>query len=94
MRAAQSDAEVPRADVGAQLHAREISCNGHPDDSAGALCVFDNCNSLHTNAYDEALTTPPRRVCVVRWRLQMIITPELGLNKTRTRCRAHSRSSI
>jgi methylmalonyl-CoA mutase len=47
----------------------------------GQVTLFDNCNSLHTNAYDEALTTPTEESVRRAVAIQLIINRELGLNK-------------
>src|SRR6476469_2251948 len=63
---------------GRSLHAREISFN---DIRTTLHALFDNCNSLHTNAYDEALTTPTEASVRRAVAIQLIINRELGLNK-------------
>ena len=65
---------------GRSLHAQEIQFNDIRTTLQALYALFDNCNSLHTNAYDEAITTPTEE-CVRRAvAIQMIINKELGLN--------------
>ncbi len=66
---------------GRSLHAREISFNDIRTTLQAMYALFDNCNSLHTNAYDEALTTPTEESVRRAVAIQMIINRELGLNK-------------
>jgi methylmalonyl-CoA mutase len=66
---------------GRSLHAREISFNDIRTTLQALYALFDNCNSLHTNAYDEALTTPTEESVRRAVAIQMIINRELGLNK-------------
>jgi methylmalonyl-CoA mutase len=66
---------------GRSLHAREISFNDIRTTLQAAYALFDNCNSLHTNAYDEALTTPTEESVRRAVAIQLIINRELGLNK-------------
>ena len=66
---------------GRSLHAREISFNDIRTTLQAAYALFDNCNSLHTNAYDEAITTPTEESVRRAVAIQLIINRELGLNK-------------
>src|SRR5438067_2748737 len=66
---------------GRSLHAREISFNDIRTTLQALSALFDNCNSLHTNAYDEALTTPTEESVRRAVAIQLIINRELGLNK-------------
>ncbi len=66
---------------GRSLHAREISFNDIRTTLQAMYALFDNCNSLHTNAYDEALTTPTEESVRRAVAIQLIINRELGLNK-------------
>ncbi len=67
---------------GRSLHAREISFNDIRTTLQALYALFDNCNSLHTNAYDEALTTPTEESVRRAEAIQLVINRELGLNKT------------
>ena len=67
---------------GRSLHAREIQFNDIRTTLQALYALFDNCNSLHTNAYDEAITTPTEESVRRALAIQMIINQELGLNKT------------
>ncbi len=67
---------------GRSLHAREIGFNDIRTTLQALYALFDNCNSLHTNAYDEALTTPTEESVRRAVAIQLIINRELGLNKT------------
>jgi len=66
---------------GRSLHAQEIQFNDIRTTLQALYALFDNCNSLHTNAYDEALTTPTEESVRRAVAIQMIINRELGLNK-------------
>ncbi len=66
---------------GRSLHAREISFNDIRTTLQAMYALFDNCNSLHTNAFDEALTTPTEDSVRRAVAIQLIINRELGLNK-------------
>jgi methylmalonyl-CoA mutase len=66
---------------GRSLHAREIQFNDTRTTLQALYALFDNCNSLHTNAYDEALTTPTEESVRRAVAIQLIINRELGLNK-------------
>ena len=67
---------------GRSLHAREIQFNDIRTTLQAVYALFDNCNSLHTNAYDEAITTPTEGSVRRAVAIQLIINRELGLNKT------------
>jgi len=67
---------------GRSLHAQEISFNDIRTTLQALYAVFDNCNSLHTNAYDEAITTPTEESVRRAVAIQLIINRELGLNYT------------
>jgi methylmalonyl-CoA mutase len=66
---------------GRSLHAREISFNDIRTTLQALYALFDSCNSLHTNAYDEALTTPTEESVRRAVAIQLVINRELGLNK-------------
>ena len=66
---------------GRSLHAREIQFNDIRTTLQALLALYDNCNSLHTNAYDEAITTPTEESVRRAMAIQMIINNELGLAK-------------
>jgi isobutyryl-CoA mutase len=66
---------------GRSLHAREIAFNDIRTTLQALYALFDNCNSLHTNAYDEALTTPTEESVRRAVAIQLVINRELGLNK-------------
>jgi methylmalonyl-CoA mutase len=65
---------------GRSLHAQEIQFNDIRTTLQAMYALFDNCNSLHTNAYDEALTTPTEESVRRAVAIQLIINRELGLN--------------
>jgi methylmalonyl-CoA mutase len=65
---------------GRSLHAREIQFNDIRTTLQAMYALFDSCNSLHTNAYDEALTTPTEESVRRAVAIQLIIARELGLN--------------
>ena len=65
---------------GRSLHAQEISFNDIRTTLQALYALFDNCNSLHTNAFDEAVTTPTEHSVRRAVAIQMIISRELGLN--------------
>ena len=67
---------------GRSLHAQEIQFNDIRTTLQALYALFDNCNSLHTNAYDEAITTPTEESVRRAVAIQLIIGKELGLNKT------------
>ena len=66
---------------GASLHAQEIDFNDIRTTLQALMALQDNCNSLHTNAYDEAITTPTEESVRRAMAIQMIITKEHGLSK-------------
>ena len=66
---------------GRSLHAQEIQFNDIRTTLQAMYALFDNCNSLHTNAYDEALTTPTEESVRRAVAIQLIINRELGINK-------------
>ncbi|MDC1068875.1 methylmalonyl-CoA mutase family protein [Candidatus Kapabacteria bacterium] len=66
---------------GRSLHAQEIAFNDIRTTLQALYAIFDNCNSLHTNAYDEAITTPTEESVRRAIAIQMIINHELGLSK-------------
>jgi isobutyryl-CoA mutase len=67
---------------GRSLHAQEISFNDIRTTLQALYAIFDNCNSLHTNAYDEAITTPTEESVRRAIAIQLVINRELGLNFT------------
>ncbi len=67
---------------GRSLHAQEIQFNDIRTTLQALYALFDNCNSLHTNAYDEALTTPTEESVRRAVAIQLVINRELGLNAT------------
>ena len=67
---------------GRSLHAQEIAFNDIRTTLQAFLALSDNCNSLHTNAYDEAVTTPTEESVRRAVAIQMIIGREFGPNKT------------
>jgi len=66
---------------GRSLHAQEISFNDIRTTLQALYAIYDNCNSLHTNAYDEAITTPTEESVRRAVAIQMIINHELGLTQ-------------
>jgi methylmalonyl-CoA mutase len=66
---------------GRSLHAQEIDFNDIRTTLQALMAIHDNCNSLHTNAYDEAITTPTEESVRRAMAIQMIITKEHGLTK-------------
>jgi isobutyryl-CoA mutase len=66
---------------GRSLHAQEIGFNDIRTTLQALYAVYDNCNSLHTNAYDEAITTPTEESVRRAVAIQLIINNELGLAK-------------
>jgi methylmalonyl-CoA mutase len=66
---------------GRSLHAQEIGFNDIRTTLQALYAIFDNCNSLHTNAYDEAITTPTEESVRRAMAIQLIINKELGLAK-------------
>ncbi len=67
---------------GRSLHAQEIDFNDIRTTLQAFIALSDNCNSLHTNAYDEAITTPTEGSVRRAMAIQMIINREFGMNKT------------
>lgn len=65
---------------GRSLHAQEIDFNDIRTTLQALIAINDNCNSLHTNAYDEAITTPTEESVRRAMAIQMIITQEYGLS--------------
>lgn len=65
---------------GRSLHAQEIQFNDIRTTLQAMYALFDNCNSLHTNAYDEAITTPTEESVRRAVAIQLIINRELGMN--------------
>lgn len=66
---------------GRSLHAQEIDFNDIRTTLQALYAIYDNCNSLHTNAYDEAITTPTEESVRRAMAIQLIINRELGLTK-------------
>ncbi|UOY94540.1 methylmalonyl-CoA mutase family protein [Ectobacillus sp. JY-23] len=66
---------------GRSLHAQEIAFNDIRTTLQALMALHDNCNSLHTNAYDEAITTPTEESVRRAMAIQLIITKEHGLTK-------------
>lgn len=66
---------------GRSLHAQEIDFNDIRTTLQALYAIYDNCNSLHTNAYDEAITTPTEESVRRAVAIQLIINRELGLAK-------------
>jgi len=66
---------------GRSLHAQEIDFNDIRTTLQALYAIYDNCNSLHTNAYDEAITTPTEGSVRRAMAIQLIINKELGLAK-------------
>lgn len=66
---------------GRSLHAQEIDFNDIRTTLQALYAIYDNCNSLHTNAYDEAITTPTEASVRRAMAIQLIINKELGLAK-------------
>jgi len=66
---------------GRSLHAQEIDFNDIRTTLQALYAIYDNCNSLHTNAYDEAITTPTEDSVRRAMAIQLIINKELGLTK-------------
>lgn len=65
---------------GRSLHAMEIDFNDIRTTLQALMALYDNCNSLHTNAYDEAITTPTEESVRRAMAIQLIINKEFGLN--------------
>jgi len=68
---------------GRSLHAQEIQFNDIRTTLQALIAVYDNCNSLHTNAFDEAITTPAEESVRSAMAIQMIIHREWGPTSTR-----------
>ncbi len=66
---------------GRSLHAQEIAFNDIRTTLQALIAIYDNCNSLHTNAYDEAITTPTEESVRRTMAIQLIINREWGLAK-------------
>ncbi len=66
---------------GRSLHAREIQFNDIRTTLQALMAIYDNCNSLHTNAYDEAITTPTEESVRRAIAIQLIINKEMGMAK-------------
>ncbi len=66
---------------GRSLHAQEIAFNDIRTTLQALLAIYDNCNSLHTNAYDEAITTPTEESVRRAMAIQLVINREFGLTK-------------
>src|SRR5438874_2701870 len=66
---------------GRSMHAQEIDSNDIRTTLQALYAIYDNCNSLHTNAYDEAITTPTEGSVRRAMAIQLIINRELGLAK-------------
>ena len=66
---------------GRSLHVQEIDFNDIRTTLQALYAIYDNCNSLHTNAYDEAITTPTEESVRRAMAIQLIINKELGLTK-------------
>jgi methylmalonyl-CoA mutase len=66
---------------GRSLHAQEIAFNDIRTTLQALIAIYDNCNSLHTNAYDEAITTPTTESVRRAMAIQLIINREWGLAK-------------
>ncbi|MGK0407538.1 MAG: methylmalonyl-CoA mutase [Roseivirga sp.] len=66
---------------GRSLHAQEIQFNDIRTTLQALYAIYDNCNSLHTNAYDEAITTPTEESVRRAMAIQLIINKELGLTQ-------------
>lgn len=65
---------------GRSLHAQEIAFNDVRTTLQALMAIYDNCNSLHTNAYDEAITTPTEESVRRAMAIQLILTKEFGPN--------------
>ncbi|KIE43160.1 fused isobutyryl-CoA mutase/GTPase IcmF [Geobacter anodireducens] len=71
---------------GRSLHAQEMNFNDIRTTLQALMAIYDNCNSLHTNAYDEAVTTPTEESVRRAMAIQMIISREFGLTKNENAC--------
>lgn len=74
---------------GRSLHAQEIDFNDIRTTLQALYAIYDNCNSLHTNAYDEAITTPTEESVRRAMAIQLIINRELGTAKNENPSRVH-----
>jgi methylmalonyl-CoA mutase len=77
---------------GRSLHAQEIQFNDIRTTLQALIAIYDNCNSLHTNAFDEAITTPTEEAVRRAMAIQLIINREWGLAKNENPSRAPSSS--
>src|SRR5438132_12427131 len=66
---------------GRSLHAQEMDFNDIRTTLQALIAIYDNCNSLHTNAYDEAITTPTEESVRRAMAIQLVINREWGLAK-------------
>lgn len=66
---------------GRSLHAQEMTFNDVRTTLQALMAIYDNCNSLHTNAYDEAITTPTADSVRQAMAIQLILTKEFGMTK-------------
>ena len=66
---------------GRSLHAQEMDFNDIRTTLQALIAIYDNCNSLHTNAYDEAVTTPTEESVRRAMAIQMIVSKEFGMTK-------------
>jgi methylmalonyl-CoA mutase len=78
---AQPEAQVPRADLGPLAACQEVQFNDIRTTLQALIAIYDNCNSLHTNAFDEAITTPTEDSVRRAMAIQLIINREWGLAK-------------
>ena len=90
---AQPEAEVPHPDFGRSLHAQEMDFNDIRTTLQALIAIYDNCNSLHTNAYDEAITTPTDESVRRAMAIQLVINREWGVSKNENPTRAPSSST-
>src|SRR5215213_7419969 len=75
---------------GRSLHAQEMAFNDIRTTLQALCAIYDNANSLHTNAYDEAVTTPTEQSVRRALAIQMISMPSGDSPRRRTRCRART----
>ena len=80
---AQPEAQVPLQTSGRSLHAQEIAFNDIRTTLQALIATYDNANSLHTNAYDEAITTPTEESVRRAMAIQLVINREWGLAQER-----------
>jgi methylmalonyl-CoA mutase N-terminal domain/subunit len=78
---------------GRSLHAQEMDFNDIRTTLQALIAIYDNCNSLHTNAYDEAITTPTEESCAAPWPSSSSSTANGAWRRTRTPTRAPSSST-